>query len=946
MRAEGVPAIVGRDAELAVLDAALVRLAAGIGGVILIEGDAGIGKSALLRHAARAAAVSGADVLRVGGDEWAQRRPFGVVEALFGTLAGSVAISSGDVGGSARFAVQEAVIDIVERRVARRPLLVAVDDLQWVDAPSSAVLAALCRRTADLALLVVAATRPHSASAPGVPAVASTDGIETIMLHPLDPTAVEQIAAVALGASPGPRLRAHLARASGNPFFVTEVLRALRDAGEIVVDAPGGEAETSSGELPPTLRQAILRRLRMLTPESLEMLRGAAVLGGRFDVDHLAVVLDRSPASIRTDALAALAAGLLEEDGDHLSIRHDLIREAIYLDTPAAIRRSIHRRAAAAAAAGGGSPVDVVGHLARARAGGVSGSEAVDGVDGNAVALLRAAATELAGGDPEAAASLLGEAIAAAGVNATERAEIALQRAAVLVAAGRLGEAAEVAAAALESDPPSALEAQLRIRLAEAKLLAGAAGAAIPQLEAAHRLGTLDDASSAQLIADTAWARLAAFDLGGAAIDAERAEEWARRHRNGPVLSSALSVRSRLAAYDGDFERAVELGRRAVSALDEPVAVRWTPELYLGLALSNAGRPDDAAGVLAEGRRRAERAGAPWAIARYHAAHVLCGFHAGVWDDALAEAEACRRLYAESDTRASYVQTEAVYGLIQFHRGEHDPARQALRRATTDFHTPGADASGAPWMLWLEASLAELDGDVGAAVDALGVAFDLAVGLAVHSVKLWYGPELARLAVAAGNLERAHSVAEELAAVAARTPSPVARAAAARAGGIVRSDTAELLAAVECYRSTPRPLDLAWALESAATALAAAGDRSTAARLLDEAVTVLEGLRAHHHARRLLATLRALGVHRGVRGPRHRATTGLDSLTPTEAAVLALVGEGLSNAEIADRMFISRRTVETHVGHLYSKLAVRGRVALARCALALHTGRHPARSDG
>src|SRR5690606_20447539 len=166
-----------------------------------------------------------------------------------------------------------------------------------------------------------------------------------------------------------------------------EELRALRDAGVSSGDAPGGEAETSSGELPPTLRQAILRRLRMLTPESLEMLRGAAVLGGRFDVDHLAVVLDRSPASIRTDALAALAAGLLEEDGDHLSIRHDLIREAIYLDTPAAIRRSIHRRAAAAAAAGCGSPVDVVGHLARARAGGVSGSEAVDGVDGNAVAL-------------------------------------------------------------------------------------------------------------------------------------------------------------------------------------------------------------------------------------------------------------------------------------------------------------------------------------------------------------------------------------------------------------------------------------------------------------------------------------------------------------------------------------------------------------------------------
>src|SRR5690606_382478 len=138
---------------------------------------------------------------------------------------------------------------------------------------------------------------------------------------------------------------------------------------------------------------------------------------------------------------------------------------------------------------------------------------------------------------------------------------------------------------------------------------------------------------------------------------------------------------------------------------------------------------------------------------------------------------------------------------------------------------------------------------------------------------------------------------------------------------------------VEHYRATSRPLDLAWALESAAGATSAAGDRSGAAQLLDEALTVVEDLGAVHDARRLRATLRELGVHRGARGPRQRATTGLASLTPTEQAVLALVGEGLANAEIAERLLISRRTVETHVGHLSTTLGVRGRVALARWAL-------------
>jgi DNA-binding CsgD family transcriptional regulator/tetratricopeptide (TPR) repeat protein len=935
----------GRDAELAVVDRVLDGLAGGVGGVLVVEGEAGIGKSCLVAEIGRRAGGRGFGVRAGAAEELERARPFaplaralGIstraadrrleeIAVLLGAPADDDTEDFEDLAGrpSRPYRVLEAVIDLVEDWAASRPLVLAVDDLQWVDTPTAAALGALCRRTADLALVVVLAHRPVPAPPDRLIEIADAQGATRVALGALDPGAVGQLVAGLAGAPAGPSLRALVDGARGNPFFVIELVRSLRDEG--LVDTSGGTAEVHLMGMPPTLRQTILRRVRSLSPTALELLRGGAVLGGTgsFDLDALAALLERSPVSLHADVLDAVAAGLLEEDGARLAIRHDLIREALYADTPAAVRLSLHRRAAGVLADRGEPPATVAAHLVHAH----DGSPA-------AVRAMRRAAAELAGDDPAAALEVLDRALAVPGPDAGERLGLAADRVPLLAASGRLSEAVDAAREALAAGPPPGLVARLRLELAEALVLSGDPATAVEHLEAVRRGAALDDRRHGVLLADVAWARLVSYDLGAAARDAHATEVWARAHDDGRVLAVALAVRARLAAFAADFEGAVRLGEEAVAAAGNAAAasaVRVAPELVFGLALLNADRADEAIAVLAAGRRRAEAAGVPWAIVRFQNALVMCAFHGGSsWDDATAEAEAGRALCAEAGTRAGYLQTEAMLGLIWLHRADYDRARDARDRAEADLRTPGYDPGGVVWLLWLRAALAELDGDLAGGVRHLGAAFDLVVRAGVHSVKLWYGPELVRLALAAGDRDRAAAVAAEVEAAAARASTASAAGAAAWCEGMVSGDPARLCEAVAAYRRTPRRLDRARAAESAAAALAAAGRTTEAVELLDEALDLCEGLGAAHHVRRVLAALRGLGIRKGTRGARQRPDHGPASLTPTERTVLDLVGAGLRNAEIAERLFVSRRTVETHVGRLYAKLQVRGRVALARLA--------------
>jgi DNA-binding CsgD family transcriptional regulator len=174
---------------------------------------------------------------------------------------------------------------------------------------------------------------------------------------------------------------------------------------------------------------------------------------------------------------------------------------------------------------------------------------------------------------------------------------------------------------------------------------------------------------------------------------------------------------------------------------------------------------------------------------------------------------------------------------------------------------------------------------------------------------------------------------------------PATVMAAGHASGLLAGDPALLLVAAEHYRQTRRLPQLAWVLEDAAVLLAGRGAADAARAAYAEAIEVYTNLGAEWDVIRADARVRAAGIHRGPRRPRPRATTGWAALSPTETKIAYLVAEGRSNPDIGAALFLSRRTVQTHVSHIMVKLGVRSRTEVAREA-GLHPAPHAARHPG
>jgi DNA-binding CsgD family transcriptional regulator len=191
------------------------------------------------------------------------------------------------------------------------------------------------------------------------------------------------------------------------------------------------------------------------------------------------------------------------------------------------------------------------------------------------------------------------------------------------------------------------------------------------------------------------------------------------------------------------------------------------------------------------------------------------------------------------------------------------------------------------------------------------------------------GPDLVRIAVATGNVDLATAVAVRMTALSESFRTDTARGTALRCEGLIDDDAERLLAAVAAYRAGSRPYDLALACEDAAVALARHERRTEATALATEALAQYERLGASRDTARATAKLRAVGLRLGRRGRPRRAAIGWDSLTPSERDVSDLVAAGLTNREIGERLFVSPRTVETHLGHVFVKLGLSSRAALA-----------------
>ena len=371
--------LVGRDDELSCLRDLVRAVRDGHGGSAWIQGEAGIGKSALLAAAVAEARRWGCRVFRAAADELSQRFPLQVLLDCLEVTGGTTDPARQAILALLRPATPDApavdptpaatddLLSLVDRLCAQ-PVVLVLDDLQWADEASLLVWQRLGRRVWQLPLVLLAAYRP----VPRLPHLvrirqqAADSGATVLTLRPLAPEPVDRMVASLAGASAvGPGLRGTVARAAGNPLYVREVVDALLR--ERLVRVEGGTVDLVRGDrherVPPSLVAAISDRLGFLSAGTLAVLRTAALLDGEFPFADLTVVAGRPAVELAPLIDEALRAGVMVESGSQLTFRHGLIRQVLNDGTPAALRLALHRQAAGALREAGAPPERVAQQL-------------------------------------------------------------------------------------------------------------------------------------------------------------------------------------------------------------------------------------------------------------------------------------------------------------------------------------------------------------------------------------------------------------------------------------------------------------------------------------------------------------------------------------------------------------------------------------------------------
>ena len=280
----------------------------------------------------------------------------------------------------------------------------------------------------------------------------------------------------------------------------------------------------------------------------------------------------------------------------------------------------------------------------------------------------------------------------------------------------------------------------------------------------------------------------------------------------------------------------------------------------------------------------------------------------------------------------SLILGRGVLSLIRLHRNDLRGARDAAGVAAGQLSDIGSRQRG-HWSAWAQALLLEADGELAEALEILGGCWDRCASCGLAREYPVIGADLVRLALAAGDAGRARDVAAAVTSVASRNEVPWITGAALRCQGLAEDDADILQAAVSAYARGSRPLELALTAEDAGAAFARQGNMDRACQLLDQAITIYERLDAARDLARAEAALRQMGVRRSRHVTHRRAQSGWQSLTPSEQAVVDLVAEGLSNPQIGQRLYVSRRTVQTHLAHVFAKLHLTSRTQLAAEAI-------------
>jgi DNA-binding CsgD family transcriptional regulator len=927
--------LVEREQELGVLEETLLSASEGRGRLVLVEGAGGIGKSHLLRAAAERAERAGLTVLTVAGLELERDFSFGLAQRLLAPatrlaasdddiLSGSAGTArplfegrvAGDVGSGADHGrglvvgLRQTVANLttaIGRGSGPGALLLAVDDAQWSDPPSLRFLAHLAAGLDSLPVSIVVAARIDTPAAP----VDLLEGLKAVpgalVLRPEELTeggvATMVRATFPDAASEFERACAHAS--GGNPFYLTALLQSAVDEGM----APGAAAASGVESLvPKSVVRSVLVRLARLPEPAPSLAAAVAVLGDGTPLRQAANLAGLAAEEAESSADALSAAHILGP-GDPLGFSHPLIAAAVYADLPALARSRAHRSAADLLATEDAPPEALAAHFLACRPDG----------DATVVAVLRAAGERAAGrGDFPASRRFLERALLEPPTRA-QRGPLEVELALTLAALGT-DDAVDRVTEAIESAQPGERAricrtlARLLVSRSEFDKAAAAIDQAMAETEPDHP--TLPKLLTESLVITGLGpsprpAAVSALNelIAGAKEGGELPEEpglcaqvavgmMAAGMPAEDVARAALVALEGLPIDDGLFGMLIGSAVIPLIGIDElDPALRATEALLESAGHSGALIPTgtachwramirlhqgDLEGAVADSHRTLEVAGAGWDLCAGWVAPILAQAHLERSDLSAAQ-DAISVSMGLDDRRPEHAFALLARGRLQLARGHP-------LGALSDFQEAGARGDGLgigqptllPWRGW--ASLAALElGQRALAVELSGVELEMAREIGAARV---LGCALSAAGVARGGVE----------------------------GRALLAESCEVL------EDSPSVLERARALVTFGSFLRRGGDRVAGREPLRHGFELAESLGASAIADHARAELHAAG---GRRSSRSRAAEG--TLTAAEMRVAELAASGLSSAEIARRIYVTPKTVDWHLGHIYRKLGINSR---------------------
>jgi DNA-binding CsgD family transcriptional regulator/DNA polymerase III delta prime subunit len=915
--------VVGREEEVAAL-AEFLDARARLPGVLLLEGEAGIGKTTLWRHGVALASERGYRVLSCSGSSSEAQLSFVALGDLLGdalqevlpTLpspqarALAVALLLEDAHGSPpdQRAIALGFTEALRELARSRPVAVAIDDLQWLDRPSAFVLEFALRRLRGEAVAFLLTRRQEKEGALAPFDLERAVGEERLALQPVGPLslgALHRLLSDRLDVVMSrPKLRRLRELSGGNPLFALELGRAVQ-RGAIRLEAVE--------PLPRTLASVVRDRLMLLPPDTQVALRAASALS------HPTLELvSRAVGGGAADRLApAIEGHVVEVDREHIRFTHPLLASGIYTHATMAERRALHRRLAELLP----DSEERARHLALG----------AEGPDGDvASALERAARQAHDRGALPAAAELseLARRLTPAEMDES-RHRRTVDAANFAWEAGETERARQLLNEARSTAPPGSRRAEILGWLGNLEEYEGDRRRAVELYREARANAAGDLRLQSRCEEGLASALLLLRrDLPAAAEHARAAVTYAKEAGDVVMEIAALQQLVLVDALTGGREwRAAVARGRELERHTGPVQTAVSATFALAVVLTWVDEFPQACEYLLslrdQSEERAEESALPWTLAQLCWAEFL----AGRWDEAGRHAQEGIEMAAQADQEPQRLVALGVRGLVRAARGDVEGARadtETTLGLAPEHGVMLATIVGACGLGLLELSLERFDA-VDHLLGPLGDRLDDAGVREPGSVR--FVPDHIEALIALDRMPEAESLLETLERQAAAVDRASAMAAAGRCRGLLAAARGDLQGAlVPLQNALVEHERVSMPFEEARTQLALGATRRRARmkrparEALEQALATFEQLGARLWADRARAEL--------ARVSGRRAATG--ELTETERRIAALAAEGRSNKEIAAALYVTPKTVETQLTRIYRKVGVRSRTQLAR----------------